>query len=169
MPLLMPREVEALQCALDLAYQGWAATDQVIRVHGEVRPFSRIRAAEQARIHLLWKLFVAQGLPIPPSPWTGLIPAPDSLVEACGQALEQERSRLSRYRQLLGCTEQETLRQAFSSQLEASERRHLPALERCGQCRNTLAGGCLDGPSRPTSAPPRRCVARAHQDWLWVE
>lgn len=166
---LTPREVEALQAALDLAYQGWAAADQVIRVHGEVRPFSRIRAAERARIHQLWKLFVGHGLPIPPNPWSCQIPAPDSLVEACAQALEQEQARIRRYRQLLACTDQQTLRHAFSSQRQASEDRHLPALERCGQCRNTLSGGCPDGPSRPPSAPPRRCVARPHQDWLWAE
>lgn len=169
MPLLTPREVEALQCALDLAYQGWASADQVIREHGEVRPFSRIRSVERSRIHQLWRLFVAHGLPIPPNPWTGGIGTPASLVNACGQALEQEQARQKRYGQLLACTDQEELRQVFRAQAEASEQRHGPAYGRCGQCRNTQAGGCPDGPSRPASAPPRRCVARAHQDWLWTE
>jgi hypothetical protein len=169
MPRLTPREVEALQCALDLAYQGWATADQVIRQYGKVRPFSRIRAAEQGRIHQLWRLFVAHGLPIPPNPWTGGVNSPASLADACGQALEQEQARLKRYGQLLVCTDQEELRQVFRAQAEASELRHGPAYGRCGQCRNTQSGGCPDGPSRPPSAPPRRCVARSHQDWLWTE
>lgn len=168
MPLLMPREVETLQSALDLAYQGWATADQVIRQHGEMRPFTRIRAAERGRIQKLWRLFVIHGLPIPPNPRTGGIESSGSLVEACAQALELEQARLRRCNQLLNCTGLAPLRQALQDQLEASEQRHLPAYGRCGQCRNTQAGGCPDGPSRPASAPPRRCVARSHQDWLWA-
>jgi len=164
---LMPRELEALQCALDLAYQGWASCDQVIRRHGEVRPFSRIRDAERRRIHQLWRLFISHGLPIPENPWAGAIPSAESLPAACAQALEQERTRLRCCAQLLAGVDREDLRAVLSDLAEASEVRHLPAFERCGQCRNIAAGGCPDGPSRPASAPPRRCVARTHQDWLW--
>lgn len=167
MSLLMPREVEALQCALDLAYQGWAGCDQVIRRHGEVRPFSRIRDAERRRIQQFWRLFISHGLPIPKNPWVGQIPSAESLPEACADALERERARLRRCGQLLAGADQEELRCALHELAEASETRHLPAYERCGQCRNTAGGGCPDGPSRPASAPPRRCVARTHQDWLW--
>lgn len=167
MSLLMPREVDALQCALDLTYQGWASCDQVIRRHGAVRPFSRIKVAELRRIHQLRRLFITHGLPIPANPWAGRMPLAESLAGAYAQAVEQERARLRCGRQLLAGVDRVDLRSALSDLVEASEARHLPAFERCGQCRNTAAGGCPDGPSRPASAPPRRCVARTHQDWLW--
>ena len=166
---LSPRDVEALQAALSLAHQGWAGCDQAIRRHGDVRPFTRIRAGERSRIHSFWRLFVRHGLPVPPIPRGEPIQAPDSLAEACNQAGEQERLRLRRLRQLVSLVQDEELQAALRGQLEASEARHLLAYERCGQCRNTQTGGCPDGPSRPASAPPRRCVARSHQDWLWTE
>ncbi len=109
----------------------------MIRQYGTVRPCSRIHAAERGRIHQLWRLFVAHGLPIPPNPWTGGVNSPASLADACGQALEQEQARLKRYGQLLVCTDQEELRQVFRAQAEASEQRHGPAYGRCG---------CPDGP-----------------------
>jgi hypothetical protein len=168
MPLLSPRDVEAIHSALDLAYQGWASCDQVIRRHGEVRPFSRIREAERRHIHELWRLFIVHGLPIPTNPRGVVMPVPDSLPEACGMALEQERTRLQRCRQLLAVAEGQQLQTGFRSLAEAREARYLPAYERCGQCINTQAGGCPDGPSRPASAPPRRCLARSHQDWQWA-
>lgn len=166
---LSPREVEALQAALDLAHQSWASCDQLIHEHGEVRPFTRIRAGERRRVHGFWRLFVRHGLPVPPVPRGEPIQVSDSLAEACNQGSEQERSRLRRVRQLVSLVQDEELQAALRDQIEASEARYLPAYERCGQCSNTQGGGCPDGPSRPASAPPRRCVARSHQDWLWTE
>lgn len=169
MSLRSPKEMEALQAVRDLAHQGLACCEQVIRRHGEVRPFTRIRARERQRIRKLERLLSLHGLPTPECCLKDAIPVMASLQEACKLALEQEQTRLRRCRQLVSVLTTEPLKTACRDLIEAGERRDLPAYECCGQCRNTHAGGCLDGASRPPSAPPRRCVARSHQDWLWSE
>lgn len=169
MSLPLPREMEALQATLELAHQRWACCDQVIRRHAAVRPFTRIRARERQRIRELERLLGLHGRSMPERCLEDAMPLTASLQEACKLALEQEQTRLRRCRQLVSVLTTEPLKTACRDVIESGERRDLPAYERCGQCRNTLAGGCLDGASRPPSAPPRRCVARSHQDWLWSE
>lgn len=105
----------------------------------------------------------------------------DTTLAMCHQVIERhgpirpftrihahEQHRLKRLRQLLQQSNQDDLHSCLSQSIRAIEQQHLPALARCGGCRNTLAGGCPDGPQRPASAPPRRCVARIEQDWLWT-
>ncbi|MCS5705652.1 hypothetical protein NZK27_05545 [Synechococcus sp. FGCU-3] len=169
MPAITPREAEALRDALELAQQSRAFCERVIRDHGLVRPFSRIREAERLRIQALRRLLYVYGLAFSAIQREAAGPATASLTEACTWAAEQEAGRQRRIAQLLGSTTNEHLQVALSSMLSASELRYLPAYARCGQCRNTAAGGCPDGPNRSPDAPPRRCVARAHQDWLWIE
>lgn len=168
MPTLTDQEIQALRDALDAAYQSWAACDGVIQRHGLVRPFGRIRLAEAQHIQKLWRLLLHQALPVPPNPWQGRPGADElSLAEACLAGSRRERSRQSLLTQLLQEVSSPSLRRLLEAGHQLSVQRQLPAYERCGHCGNTAAGGCPGGVLRPATAPPRRCTAHRHQDWLW--
>lgn len=169
MSALTPREIEALHHALALAQRSRGFCEQVIRTHGAVRPFSRIGEAERLHIQALRRLLYLHALPLPAARFSPVVPqaAVATVAGACAIGVEQETARQHRLAQLLASTANDDLRALLRQMVRASELRHLPAYGRCGQCRNTATGGCPDGPSRPPSAPPRRCGARSHQDWLW--
>ena len=169
MSALTPREIEALCHALDLAQQSRAFCERVIQEHGDVRPFSRIRDEERLRIQALRRLLYVQGLSCPAIPRAAAGPAVASLAEACALGAEWELARQHRMPQLLASITNEHLQAALRPMVDATEQQYLPAYLRCGKCLNTAAGGCPDGSSRPVTAPPRRCVARSHQDWLWAD
>ena len=167
-PTLTARDREAFQLASSLCDTTLAMCHQVIERHGPIRPFTRIHTHEQQRLRQWRRLLLIHTIPLPGEHIHQVTSAQESLPISCTKALHWEQQRLQRLRQLLQQSNQDDLHSCLSQSIRAIEQQHLPALARCGGCRNTLAGGCPDGPQRPASAPPRRCVARIEQDWLWT-
>lgn len=136
-------EIQALNEALDDEYRAWATYDQVVADFGEVPPFSNIREAEGRHIEALCALFVRYGLPVPENPWPGKVARYASLQEACEAGVDAEIDNGEMYDRLLGATERPDILTVLRNLQEASQQRHLPALQRCAQ--GSAGGGSGHG------------------------
>lgn len=130
---LTKNEINALSEALDDEYVAWATYDQVIADFGAAPPFSNIRDAEARHIEALHSLYMFYGLPIPANPWPGKTPRYASLQEACEAGAAAEVANGELYDRLLAATDHPDILAVFRNLQEASQKRHLPAFERCAQ------------------------------------
>lgn len=130
-----PNEVElrALYEALDDEYKAWATYDQVIRDHGEVRPFTNIRASEGRHIRALTALLQLAGAAVPPNTWPGRVPRFASVREACEAGVQGEVENAALYERLFALPLQEPVRRVLVRLQRASQERHLAALRRCAE------------------------------------
>jgi hypothetical protein len=124
-------EIHALNEALDDEYRAWATYDQVIRDFGELRPFSNIREAEARHIEALRELFDRYGLPLPANPWPGKVAHYPTVRAACAAGVAAEIENGALYERLLASTQRPEILAVFRNLREASQRRHLPAFQRC--------------------------------------
>ncbi|MDA8363738.1 MAG: DUF2202 domain-containing protein [Gammaproteobacteria bacterium] len=124
-------ESRALHEALDDEYRAWATYDQVLADFGACRPFHHIRDAEGRHIDALAALFVRYGLALPPNPWIGKVPHFANAREACEAGVAAEITNGEMYERLLGATIHPDILAVFRRLQEASQRRHLPAFQRC--------------------------------------
>jgi hypothetical protein len=132
---LTEREIHVLIEALDDEYKAWATYDQVIADFGEVRPFINIREAEARHIQALVKLFERYKISIPRNPWPGQVERYASLKDACEGGVAAEIANAELYERLLGSSRQPDIVAVLRNLQEASQQRHLPALQRCVQSR----------------------------------
>jgi hypothetical protein len=130
---LTEAEIHALNEALDDEYLAWATYDQVIADFGEMPPFSNIREAEARHIEALCTLFARYGLPVPENPWPGKVARYASLQAACEASVAAEIANGEMYERLLGETQRPDILTVLHNLQEASQKRHLPAFERCAQ------------------------------------
>lgn len=124
-------EILALHEALDDENLAWATYDQVIADFGDVRPFIPIRDAESRHIRALSRLFERFGLVIPENTWPGRVTRHASLQQACEAAVAAEIANGALYDRLLASTDRPEILTVFGRLQEASQRRHLPAFQRC--------------------------------------
>lgn len=154
MTILMEQEIEALHEALDDEYRAWTTYDQVIADFGEVRPFSNIREAEGRHIDALVVLFSRYELTIPANPWPGQVDRYPDLQAACEAGVEAEIANGEMYDRLLEMTERPDILDVLRSLQAASQRRHLPAFQRCIQSAGGGRGGARRRRGRRGGEPP---------------
>jgi rubrerythrin len=124
---LRDRLTEALQDE----YKARATYRKVIEKFGPVRPFANIVEAEDRHVAALLALFEKHGEPVPEDRWPGRVAVPDTLAEACRNAVEAEQENMAMYDRLLAATAEPDVRRVLENLQSASRDRHLPAFERC--------------------------------------
>jgi hypothetical protein len=131
MGTLSAKEVDGLLKALDDEYKAWATYDGVIRDFGEIRPFINIRGAEGRHIDALVALFRAYELTPPANSWPGNVERFDSVRSACAAAVQGEIDNAGLYERLLQSTDRPDIQRVYRNLMDASQKRHLPAFQRC--------------------------------------
>lgn len=118
----------------------------VLDRHGERRPFSHLVEAEARHESALLALAAKYNVQVPEDRWLKeKMETPETLSAAVQKAIEQERENVAMYDRLLKSVEQEDIRKVMNQLRQASEERHLPALERPaagGLGRGPGGGGC---------------------------
>lgn len=126
-------EIAVLMEALDDEYQAWATYDQVLNDFGQVRPFVNIREAEARHIQALLSLFERYGVDVPSNYWPGKVERYASLRAACEAGVAAEIANGEMYERLIAQARQADIVEVLRRLQEASQRRHLPAFQRCTQ------------------------------------
>jgi rubrerythrin len=122
---------EALHAALDDEYHARATYRAVLDAFGEVRPFINIVESEERHIEALKRQCGKHGIEIPSDKWAGRVSAPESLRQACENAVKAERDNARLYEKLIeAAREHPDVQETFRRMREASQERHLPAFER---------------------------------------
>ena len=145
---LSPTTEDALLAALDDERHAQATYRAVIARHGEVMPFARIVEAEGRHEGHLLALFETYGLEAPADAWGEReIEVPDTVVEACREAIESEKTNVALYEELLAseAIPQADIRELFGHLRDMSEDHHLAAFTRCAE-RGGERGGAAAGP-----------------------
>lgn len=135
MKKLDEKEINALYEALDDEYKAWSTYTQVLADFGEVRPFSNIRDAEGRHIEALCQLFGQYDIIVPENSWPGKVTRFTSLQEACEAGVDDEVANAELYERLLRATERPDILNVLRNLQEASQKRHLPAFQRCAEGR----------------------------------
>lgn len=125
------QEISALQQALDDEYKAWSIYDRVIKDFGEVRPFVNIREAESRHIQALLSLFKHYNISPSKNRWIGNVPTYNNINEACKAAAMAEIENVALYNKLLNSTTKQDILGVYNALQQASEKRHLPAFQRC--------------------------------------
>ncbi len=133
MDSLTDAEILALNEALDDEYHSWTTYDQVIADFGEARPFINIRDAETRHIQALTNLYRRYDVPLPANTWPGRAPRFASVQAACEAAVIAEIANGQMYERLLGSTQRLDILTVLCKLKAASQQRHPPAFQRCGQ------------------------------------
>jgi len=122
---------EALRAALDDEYHARATYRAVIDAFGEVRPFIHIVESEERHIEALERQCEKHGVEVPADEWTRRVSAPESLRQACENAVKAERDNAGLYEKLIEAVDEyPDVQETFRRLSEASQERHLPAFER---------------------------------------
>jgi len=136
---LSESEAQALRMALEDEYMAWSFYEQVIEDFGPVRPFASIQRAEENHIAALVALFERYGLEVPSNEWAVVQDSSDSMplgsglesiAEAYVVGAQAEVDNAALYDELLTMVDNADLVRVFTSLQEASQTKHLPALER---------------------------------------
>jgi len=124
---------DALNEALNDEYKALTVYQKVTAKLGMVRPFSMIMGAEEQHIASLKSLFNKYGLSIPVNTWANKITVPGTLKEACQLGVDAEIANASLYKEKLLplVSGHEDITLVFTSLMDASEQKHLPAFEKC--------------------------------------
>jgi len=127
-----PEAADALRQALEDEYRAEATYAATIEKFGEIRPFSNIIKAEQRHSERAKAEMDRLGIEYDPvNPFTGTIPAPDTVLAACEQAVQAEVDNIELYDRLLPTIEDAQVRETLTKLQWASRERHLPAFQRC--------------------------------------
>jgi hypothetical protein len=87
--------VRRLSEALEDEYKARATYWKVIEKFGPVRPFANIVEAEGRHVDALLLLFHQYGLPVPEDRWPMCVTVPDTLAEACREAVKAEEANVA--------------------------------------------------------------------------
>jgi hypothetical protein len=125
--------VGVLNEAIEDEYKALTLYQKVTDKLGMVRPFSMIMGAEEQHIASLKAIFDKYGLEIPKNNWAGKITVPNTLKESCQLGVEAEIANASLYKEKLLplVSSHEDITLVFTSLMNASEQKHLPAFEKC--------------------------------------
>lgn len=126
---------DALEDAINDEYMALATYQSVRAKFGNVRPFSMIQGAEEQHIASLKALYDKYGLQVPENTWSTKVTTPASLQEACQVGVDAEIANAALYREKLlpVVTEYEDITGVFTTLMNASQQKHLPAFERCAR------------------------------------
>jgi rubrerythrin len=125
------RTIEALSEALDDEYKARATYRKVIECFGPVRPFVNIVEAEDRHVHALLTQFHRLGETPPADSWPERVKAPDSIEQACANAVQAEIENDAMYTRLLSEVNDAQVHSVLLRLQEASRNQHLPAFRRC--------------------------------------
>ncbi len=125
------RTIRALSEAIQDEYKALATYQKIIEKFGPVRPFVNIVEAEARHALALHRQFERLGVEPPLNDWAGRVKAPDSLLQACEEAVNGELVNAAMYDRLLDHTDDPRIREVLSNLRDASQNRHLPAFKRC--------------------------------------
>lgn len=114
----------------------------VIAKFGPVRPFINIIDAEKRHARAIERQLTRLGHPIPEDRWKGTVEPPQSVAEACEQAVAAEVENIALYDRLLPGIEDQAVRQVLTRLQAASRDNHLPAFRRCLAREGGERGGC---------------------------
>lgn len=130
---LEPDEAQGLLLALNDEYHAEAVYQQVLDDFGaETRPFSTIIVAEQRHQTSLLDLFDLYELAVPDNPWLGSVAGFESIADACAVGVEAEIINVTLYNYLYSTTDRTKIITVYEHLQAASNDKHLPAFERCG-------------------------------------
>ncbi|EKV26367.1 hypothetical protein C882_2802 [Caenispirillum salinarum AK4] len=142
----MMRVADAMAEALDDEYKAIATYESVLAAFGPVRPFVNIVEAERRHAGALLRLYERRGLTPPRDRWSGSVPAPASVKDACAAGVTAEVENAALYDRLLAAVSGDAeVARVFTNLRDASQQRHLPAFRRC-----------LEGGGGPDAGPVRR-------------
>ncbi len=128
---------KAIYIALDDEYKAWSLYNNIIKNHGEVRPFSNIIRAEKHHQSALIELLENYGLSVPANPYedgTKARPAlPDTVLESCkiGVQAEIDNGALYNDKILPAVKKYSDITAVMINLRDASLERHLLAFKRC--------------------------------------
>lgn len=123
---------EILMTALDDEWHAEATYAAVIDHFGPVRPFINIIEAECRHAQAIQQQLQRLGIPVPANRWSKAnVPAPDTLADACEQAIAAEIENVALYDRLLPQIDDPAARHVLERLQAASRDRHLPAFRRC--------------------------------------
>ena len=125
------KTVAALTEAIQDEYKALATYQKVIEKFGPVRPFINIVEAEARHADALTRQFERLGIEPPKDRWAGRIKAPESVRQACEEAIQGEIENAAMYDRLLAKISDPQARNVLMSLKDASQSRHLPAFQRC--------------------------------------
>jgi|GEM_PF-734544 len=121
---------QRLTDALQDEYKSRATYRKVIEKFGPVRPFVNIVEAEGRHVQALLALFEKYQIPVPEDTWPERITVPDTLKQACLNAVADEKANIAMYDQLIAASSEPDIRRVLENLQSASRDRHLPAFER---------------------------------------
>lgn len=124
---------DAVKSALDDEYKVYSTYNAVVAKIGPVRPFSMIIRAEESHIASLKALLDKYGEQIPANPYEGKITVKDTRQEYCQIGVDAEIANIALYRDdlLKQVTDYPDITTVFTTLMEASRDKHLPAFQKC--------------------------------------
>jgi hypothetical protein len=130
----LPSDVKAaLDSALDDEYKAYSTYQAIITKLGSSSPFSMIIGAEEQHIASLKTIYTKYGETPVTNKYLGKITSPATLALACSAGVEAEISNGNLYKEKLLplVSAYPDITQVFTSLMDASIEKHLPAFERC--------------------------------------
>lgn len=130
----LPSEVQrALHDAIDDEYKALSTYEAVIDSFGVVRPFSMIKGAEEQHIASLMAIYDKYGLTVPGNTWPAKVYVPNTLQEACQIGVDAEIANAALYKERLlpMVSDYKDITTVFTTLMNASKQKHLPAFEKC--------------------------------------
>lgn len=123
--------VDSLNAAINDEYKAYSTYNAVISKFGNIRPFSMIIRAEEQHISSLKSIYDKYGL-VPPVNQLKVV-APATLSLACQTGVEAEIANAALYRDNLlpAVSQYPDITQVFTSLMNASQQKHLPAFQKC--------------------------------------
>ena len=125
--------IEALSEALEDEYKARATYQKVIERFGPVRPFVNIVEAEGRHVAAILAQFRRLGANPPADTWQERAKTPNSMAQACADAVQAEIENDAMYSRLLEQVTDAEVRKVLLRLQEASRTQHLPAFQRCAE------------------------------------
>jgi hypothetical protein len=124
----------------DGEYAAAAAYAAVIERYGQIEPYLTIERAELRHVEALVRQLERLGVSVPSNPWTGTLPAPDSLTEAARAWADGEVANIALYDRLLTqAAGDPALVRVFTNLQRASAESHLPLFRQAAENGGTIA------------------------------
>lgn len=121
---------DALVYAIQDEYLAQARYDAVINKFGAIRPFSKIKFAEQRHIAALLSLFQKYNVQIPKDTAKEYVSAPSSLKDAFQQGVDSEVDNIAMYEKLTNISDLPKAVRSVMKQLGDASKNHLIAFRR---------------------------------------
>lgn len=149
------KTIDAMREALEDEYLARATYQKVIEAFGPVRPFVNIVEAEDRHAKALLALFAKFEIDPPQDTWPEHVTVPATLAEACRAGVEAEIENQSMYERLLKNIDEPEVLAVMQRLQQASQKRHLPAFQRCLERESTGSHQSCEGPRRTRSRQRR--------------